>query len=521
MTDHLPPPELNRSDLKMFLAEHDRRGAALTAAKELIARQQEEIKQLSQPWNSIGIFMRYGEEEGTAIVSMSGREMRVVSVPGLDAGDTVVLTDSMQIAAIEAPACIGTVMTVSLVLEDGRVIADSGADVAMVLQRSQTLTDVLVEEGQHIRVDPKAGLVLELLGGYDETSGLVLEEVPDVTYADIGGLDNQLAEIYDSIELPFEYPHLFKKYRRPVPRGVLLYGPPGCGKTLVAKAVANSLAERIGGTAHFINVKGPELLNKWVGETERMIRLIFDTARKKAADGDPVVIFFDEMDSMFRLRGSSISSDVENTIVPQLLSEMDGVEELSNVIVIGASNRQDLIDPAVLRPGRLDVKIEVGRPGRVEAEKILAIYLTPDLPLRTDARGGTVYLIHQTVEYMYRQEKSTEFLEVTYMNGVKEVMHFKDFTSGAMIASIVNRAKTSAIKDEIAGKPEGITLEHLREAVAEEFRGTEDLPNSTNPDDWARISGTKGERIASVRPLLRKETVAQREEQVMIDRQYL
>lgn len=523
MTDQQlpPPPPLKRAEIQMLLQEHERSKAALVKAKEMLKAQQAEIEQLSQPPNTVGVFVRYGEAEGTAIVSIAGKEMRLASVPDLNAGDTVILTDMMQIVAIEAAATTGLVVCVSQLLKDGRVIVEAGPDEELVLQRSEMLAAVTLEEGQYVRVDPKAGLILELLSERDETSSLVLEEVPDVTYADIGGLDEQLAAIYDSIELPFEYPHLFRKYQRPVPRGVLLYGPPGCGKTLVAKAVANSLAKRLDRKSHFINVKGPELLNKWVGETERIIREIFDTARKKAASGDPVVVFFDEMDSMFRQRGSSISSDMENTIVPQLLAEMDGVNELSNVIVIGASNRQELIDPAILRPGRLDVKIEVGRPGQPEAEKIFAIHLTEDLPLRTDVRGGAAYLVNQVSEHMYREEKSTEFLEVTYVNGVKEVMHFKDFTSGAMIASIVNRAKTSAIKDEIAGKGEGITLEHLKEAVAEEFRGTEDLPNSTNPDDWARISGTKGERIANVRPLLRKDDSNRAIEEAISDGQYL
>jgi len=501
----LPPEPPSRAELQALLAENKKQKSALERAKKVIVQQQDEIDQLAAPPNTVATFVRYGEKDGTAIVSTQGREMRIVSTPGLDAGDTVVLSDTMQIVGIEAPVAVGIVATILQCLADGRIIAVTDMDSEIVLQRSQPLADELLEEGQYIRVDLKAGIVLELLSERDETKSLVLEEVPNITYADIGGLDDQLAAIYDSIELPFEYPELFAKYQRPVPRGVLLYGPPGCGKTLVAKAVANSMAAKTGGTPHFINVKGPELLNKWVGETERTIREIFKAARKKAENGDPVVIFFDEMDSMFRQRGSSISSDVENTIVPQLLAEMDGVEELTNVIVIGASNRQELIDPAVLRPGRLDIKIEVGRPDQQSAEKILAIYLTADLPLRTDPRGGVAYLINQTIEHMYREDAGTEFLEVTYMNGVKETMHFKDFTSGAMIASIVNRAKTSAIKDEINQKGSGITLEHLKEAVTEEFKGTEDLPNSTNPDDWARISGKKGERIANVRPLLKKE----------------
>jgi proteasome-associated ATPase len=516
------PPELNRGELIRLLAQNDQRGIALATAKALLQQQQEEIASLHAAPNTIGVYLRRGLQDGTVIVSASGRELRVEAHKALlNAGDVVVLNENMQIIAVEAPVSGGSVMSVKDTLEDGRVIAVSGSDTEIVLERSETLAKTRLASGQYIRVDPKAGLVLELLSQRDETRNLLLEEVPDISYTDIGGLEDQLAEIHDSVELPFLHADLFKKYRRPAPRGVLLYGPPGCGKTLVAKAVANSLAKRVGGKAHFINIKGPELLNKWVGETERMIRVVFDTAREKAAGGDPVVIFFDEMESMFRQRGAGISSDMESTIVPQLLSEMDGVEELSNVIVIGASNRQDLIDPAILRPGRLDVKIEVGRPDQVAAKKIFSIYLTDDLPIRTDVRGGAEYLVHKVSESMYRAEKETEFLEVTYVNGVKEVMHFSDFASGAMIQSIVNRAKTSAIKDEIAGKGEGITLEHLKQAVVDEFRETEDLPNTTNPDDWAKIAGKKGERIANVRGLLRAAEEKDTYTEVVLDRQYL
>jgi len=519
-TDERPPP-LKRAELLALIAAHEKQTETLAAARALIVRQQEEIGALSAPPSGIGTYLRPGVKENTAVIMSAGRELLVISTPDILPGDTVVLNDTMQIIGVESPVLYGAVMTITELLVDGRLIAQHGADEEMVLHRAEGLADALLETGQYIRVDPKAGLVLELLSERDETKSLLLEEVPDVTYADIGGLDTQLAEIYDSIELPFEYPELFAKYQRPTPRGVLLFGPAGCGKTLVAKAVANSLAIRTGGTAHFINVKGPELLNKWVGETERTIREIFNTARKKAVDGDVVVIFFDEMDSLFRQRGSSISSDVENTIVPQLLAEMDGVEELSNVIVIGASNRQDLIDPAVLRPGRLDIKIEVGRPDRDQAAKILAIYLTDKLPLRTDVRGGAAYMVHQTADYIYREEKETEFLEVTYVNGVQETLHFRDFTSGAMIANIVNRAKTFAIKDEINHKGVGITLEHLKQAVAQEFSENESLPNTTSPDDWAKLAGIKGERIANVRPLLKKDADDRTIESAKTTGQYL
>jgi len=350
-----------------------------------------------------------------------------------------------------------------------------------------------------------------------EVGELVLEEVPDTTYLQIGGLGDQIEVIRDAVELPYVQKDRFDAYGLAAPKGVLLYGPPGCGKTLIAKAVANSLAKAVAKKegsedtrSYFLNVKGPELLNKYVGETERQIRLIFQRAKEKSDQGVPVIVFFDEMDSLFRTRGTGISSDVESTIVPQLLSELDGVEALKNVIVIGASNREDLIDPAILRPGRLDVKIKIERPGREAAAQIFAIYLTRDLPYDAaelarhdgdlDAMLGE--MVEAVVDKVYREDEDNRFLEVTYANGDREILHFKDFASGAMIENIVRRAKKEAIKREIAGGEAGLRTSDLIASVSQEFREQEDLPNTTNPDDWAKISGKKGERIVYVRTLI-------------------
>jgi len=350
-----------------------------------------------------------------------------------------------------------------------------------------------------------------------EVGELVLEEVPDVTYQQIGGLGDQIEVIRDAIELPYVHKDRFEEYELAPPKGVLLYGPPGCGKTLIAKAVANSLAKAVAEKegsddtrSYFLNIKGPELLNKYVGETERQIRLIFQRAKEKSDQGVPVIVFFDEMDSLFRTRGTGISSDVESTIVPQLLSELDGVEALKNVIVIGASNREDLIDPAILRPGRLDVKIKIERPGREAAAQIFRIYLTDRLPYDpeelaehdgdTDALVSA--MVEVVVEKMFREDASNRFLEVTYANGDREVLYFRDFASGAMIENIVRRAKKEAIKRDIAEGMNGLRTSDLISAIVQEFREHEDLPNTTNPDDWAKISGKKGERIVYVRTLI-------------------
>jgi len=373
-----------------------------------------------------------------------------------------------------------------------------------------------LRSGDLLRMDPKSNLLLERLT-QPEIEHLLLEEVPDISYADIGGLDSQIEQIADAVELPFLYSELFAEHQLPAPKGILLYGPPGCGKTLIAKAVANSLAQKVsaanGGEkarSYFINIKGPELLNKYVGETERQIRLVFQRAREKSEEGWPVIVFFDEMDSMFRTRGTGISSDMESTIVPQLLAEIDGVEGLRNVIVIGATNREDLIDPAILRPGRLDVKIRIDRPNADAARQIFARYLTTEIPISSEeieANFGDIdkavsAMIEATVTEMYRQDDDNRFLEVTYQNGDRDVMFFKDFASGAMIENIVRRAKKLAIKRVISGGERGIKLADLTMSIRQEFKEHEDLPNTTNPDDWAKISGKKGERIVFIRTLV-------------------
>jgi proteasome-associated ATPase len=381
----------------------------------------------------------------------------------------------------------------------------------------------VLRAGDTVLMDTRTGLLLEKLPR-PEVEELVLEEVPDVSYADVGGLDEQIEQIADAVELPFLHQDLFSEHKLPAPKGILLYGPPGCGKTLIAKAVANSLAKKVAESSgndkarsYFLNIKGPELLNKYVGETERQIRLVFQRAREKSEEGWPVIVFFDEMDSMFRTRGSGISSDMESTIVPQLLAEIDGVESLRNVIVIGASNREDLIDPAILRPGRLDVKIKIERPSESAAAQIFARYLTADLPLAEagvaenggDRDKAVATMIDRTVTEMYRDDPANEFLEVTYQNGDKEVLYFKDFSSGAMIENIVRRAKKLAIKRFLAGGEKGIATDDLLLSIAQEFKEHEDLPNTTNPDDWAKISGKKGERIVYIRTLVKREEDAE------------
>ncbi len=514
-----------KGQLSQAVAQNEKLTYTLREAREHIAALREEVDKLTQPPSAYGTFLGMNDD-GTADVHAGGRKMRVAVHPELvdDAdvltqGAEVVLNESFSIILSRAPEGQGEVVTLKEVLEDRRrALVVGRADEERVVELVDALVGTRLRSGDTMLLDTRSGLLLEKLPR-PEVEDLVLEEVPDVRYADIGGLDDQIEQIADAVELPFLHQALFAEFELPAPKGILLYGPPGCGKTLIAKAVANSLANKVAEStgnearSFFLNIKGPELLNKYVGETERQIRLVFQRAREKSEEGWPVIVFFDEMDSMFRTRGSGISSDMESTIVPQLLAEIDGVESLKNVIVIGASNREDLIDPAILRPGRLDVKIKIERPNETSAGQIFLRYLTADVPIDADEindlGGGDVNkaiaaMVDKTVEEMYSTEDRNRFLEVTYQNGDKELMYFKDFSSGAMIENIVRRSKKLAIKRLLAGGSKGIQTADLLASIKQEFKEHEDLPNTTNPDDWAKISGKKGERIVYVRTLIQR-----------------
>ena len=516
--------------------QNERLAATLREARDQILALKEEVDRLAQPPSGFGVFLEPAED-GTADVFTGGRKMRVSISPGIELddlrpGQEVVLNEALNVVIARGYESVGEVVMLKELLEDGeRALVISHADEERVARLAEPLLESTLRAGDSLLLEPRSGYVYERIPKA-EVEELILEEVPDITYSEIGGLGPQIEQIRDAIELPYLHADLFREHQLRPPKGVLLYGPPGCGKTLIAKAVANSLAKQVArrtaelasqngnsdapgppakeGKSFFLNIKGPELLNKYVGETERHIRLVFQRAREKASEGMPVIVFFDEMDSIFRTRGSGVSSDVENTIVPQLLSEIDGVEGLENVIVIGASNREDMIDPAILRPGRLDVKIKIERPDAEAARDIFSKYLLPELPLHPDdlaehggSTGATVSeMIQRVVERMYSETEENRFLEVTYANGDKEVLYFKDFNSGAMIQNIVDRAKKMAIKEFLETGQKGLRVAHLLAACVDEFSENEDLPNTTNPDDWARISGKKGERIVYIRTLV-------------------
>jgi proteasome-associated ATPase len=509
-----------RSDLSRALSQNEKLAGTLQAEKERIEGLREEVEKLSQPPASFGVYLG-ANDDGSVDVFTAGRKMRVNVSPDVETdrlrkGAEVILNEALNVVEVLLPDRAGEVVKVKDRLGEDRVIVIGRGDEELVATLGTALLDEQIRAGDPLLIDPRSNVVLEKLPK-EEVEELVLEEVPDVSYEDIGGLEGQIEAIRDAVELPFLYAELFQEHQLEAPKGVLLYGPPGCGKTLIAKAVAKSLADKVrertgrqDAHSYFLNIKGPELLNKYVGETERQIRQIFQRAKERSEEGLPVIVFFDEMDSIFRTRGTGISSDVESTIVPQLLSELDGVETLKNVIVIGASNREDLIDPAILRPGRLDVKIKIERPDAAQAADIMAKYLNPTVPIHPedvarasgDVRVTTARMIQSTIDRMYSEAEDNRFLEVTYASGDKEILYFKDFNSGAMIENIVRRAKKEAIKRFLSTGEKGIKAEDLSHAIRDEFKENEDLPNTTNPDDWARISGKKGERIVYVRTLL-------------------
>ncbi|MGZ4750028.1 MAG: proteasome ATPase [Oryzihumus sp.] len=509
-----------QSSLATVSSQNERLVKTLKEAREQIVTLKSEVDRLAQPPSAYGLIVE-SYDDATVDILTGGRKMRVAVSPAVDpaelsAGREVMLNEALNVVATCGFERVGEVVMIKELLGDDRILVVAHADEERVVRMAESLEGEPIRVGDALMLDTRSGFVYERIPKA-EVEDLVLEEVPDIDYDDIGGLAGQIEQIRDAVELPYLHPDLFKEHELKPPKGVLLYGPPGCGKTLIAKAVAASLAkkvaERTGRTetkSFFLNIKGPELLNKYVGETERHIRLIFQRAREKASGGTPVVVFFDEMDSLFRTRGSGVSSDVETTIVPQLLSEINGVERLENVIVIGASNREDMIDPAILRPGRLDVKIKIERPDAESARDIFSKYLTATLPLHEHdlsehdgSRQRTVEaMIDSAVQRMYSEIDENRFLEVTYANGDKEVLYFKDFNSGAMIQNIVDRAKKMAIKDFLTSGAKGIRVEHLLASCVDEFKENEDLPNTTNPDDWARISGKKGERIVYIRTLI-------------------
>ena len=522
--------QLHESRHKLHLSQrqNEQLVSTLHEAKAQIEALRKEVDKLTAPPSTFAVFYNTNED-GTVNVSLGGRKLRVnlhpsIQPESLKKGQEVIVNEGLNVIEARGYDPQGEIVHLKQLLDDGRAVVSLHLDDARVVEVSDALKHQDLSVGDHLLFEPRSGYLIEKLPK-GEMEELVIEEVPDISYEQIGGLAKELDQVKDAVELPFLYPELFAEHRLSPPKGLLLYGPPGCGKTLIAKAVANSIAKKLGHLkgkdvrSYFLHIKGPELLNKYVGESERQIREVFAKAKEKASHGNPVIVFFDEMDALFRTRGTGISSDIESTIVPQFLSEIDGVESLRDVIVIGASNRQDLIDPAVLRPGRLDIKIKIPRPDKQSAKDILGKYLVSDLPLAEselaqhghDRKMFVQHLIETTIEAMYALTEENQFLEVTYANGEKETVYFKDFASGALIESVVSRAKKLAIKRAISGEDKGLKSDDFLRGIREEFKEQEDLPNTTHPDDWAKIAGKKGEKIVHVRTLTTDEDSEPRE----------
>jgi proteasome-associated ATPase len=522
--------QLHESRHKLHLSQrqNEQLVSTLHEAKAQIEALRKEVDKLTAPPSTFAVFYNTNED-GTVNVSLGGRKLRVnlhpsIQPESLKKGQEVIVNEGLNVIEARGYDPQGEIVHLKQLLDDGRAVVSLHLDDARVVEVSDALKQQDLSVGDHLLFEPRSGYLIEKLPK-GEMEELVIEEVPDISYEQIGGLAKELDQVKDAVELPFLYPELFAEHRLSPPKGLLLYGPPGCGKTLIAKAVANSIAKKLGHLkgkdvrSYFLHIKGPELLNKYVGESERQIREVFAKAKEKASHGNPVIVFFDEMDALFRTRGTGISSDIESTIVPQFLSEIDGVESLRDVIVIGASNRQDLIDPAVLRPGRLDIKIKIPRPDKQSAKDILGKYLVSDLPLAEselaqhghDRKMFVQHLIETTIEAMYALTEENQFLEVTYANGEKETVYFKDFASGALIESVVSRAKKLAIKRAISGEDKGLKSDDFLRGIREEFKEQEDLPNTTHPDDWAKIAGKKGEKIVHVRTLTTDEDSEPRE----------
>jgi len=518
----------SRHKLHISQRQNEQLVSTLQEAKAQIEALRKEIDKLTAPPSTFAVFYNTNED-GTVNVSLGARKLRVnlhPSIPpeSLRKGQEVIVNEGLNVIEARGYDPQGEIVHLKQLLDDGRAVVSLHLDDERVVEVSDALKQQDLSVGDHLLFEPRSGYLIEKLPK-GEMEELVIEEVPDINYDQIGGLAKELEQVKDAVELPFLYPELFAEHRLSPPKGLLLYGPPGCGKTLIAKAVANSIAKKLGHLkgrevrSYFLHIKGPELLNKYVGESERQIREVFAKAKEKASHGNPVIVFFDEMDALFRTRGTGISSDIESTIVPQFLSEIDGVESLRDVIVIGASNRQDLIDPAVLRPGRLDIKIKIPRPDKQSAKDILGKYLVSGLPLAEsdmaqhshDREVFVQHLIETTIEAMYALTEENQFLEVTYANGEKETVYFKDFASGALIESVVSRAKKLAIKRAIAGGDKGLKSDDFLRGIREEFKEQEDLPNTTHPDDWAKIAGKKGEKIVHVRTLTTDEESEPRE----------